>query len=170
MIFQLRHVSMPGMPRVAASFTLSDEERKVLLQWSRGRRTPARLVRRARIVLRAADGWLNTTIARRTWESGRRPWGSGGGGLPRSGRPESRRTRRAGGARRRSSMARSKPRSSVRRHGSGHRPRRIGARGPWRPSCALVPPASGVSGNAMDSSRTWSVLQAQQRPTLRGEA
>ena len=54
---------MPGMPRVAASFTLSDEERKVLLQWSRGRRTPARLVRRARIVLRAADGWLNTTIA-----------------------------------------------------------------------------------------------------------
>ena len=38
MTFQLRHVSMPGMPRVAASFTLSDEERKVLLQWSRGRR------------------------------------------------------------------------------------------------------------------------------------
>ena len=32
-------------------------------KWSRGRRTPTRLVRRARIVLRAADGWLNTAIA-----------------------------------------------------------------------------------------------------------
>ena len=42
---------------------LSDAERTVLRQWSRGRRTPTRLVRRARIVLRAADGWLNTAIA-----------------------------------------------------------------------------------------------------------
>ena len=42
---------------------LSDAERTVLRQWSRGRRTPTRLVRRARVVLRAADGWLNTAIA-----------------------------------------------------------------------------------------------------------
>ena len=42
---------------------LSDAERTVLRQWSRGRRTPTRLVRRARIVLLAADGWLNTAIA-----------------------------------------------------------------------------------------------------------
>ena len=54
---------MPDMPRVAASITLSDAEQAVLRQWSRGRRTPTRLVRRARIVLRAADGWLNTAIA-----------------------------------------------------------------------------------------------------------
>ena len=54
---------MPDMPRVAASIMLSDAERTVLRQWSRGRRTPTRLVRRARIVLRAADGWLNTAIA-----------------------------------------------------------------------------------------------------------
>ncbi len=43
--------------------TVSDEDRTVLLRWSRGRRTPTRLVRRARIVLRAADGWLNQAIA-----------------------------------------------------------------------------------------------------------
>ena len=54
---------MPDMPRVAASIMLSDAERTVLRQWSRGRRTPTRLVRRARIVLRATDGWLNTAIA-----------------------------------------------------------------------------------------------------------
>ncbi len=54
---------MPSMPRAARPVTLSDDDRKVLLQWSKGRRTPARLVRRTRIVLRAADGWLNTAIA-----------------------------------------------------------------------------------------------------------
>jgi len=54
---------MPSMPRVAPTITVSDEDRKVLLRWSRGRSTPTRLVRRAQIVLRAADGWLNQTIA-----------------------------------------------------------------------------------------------------------
>jgi len=51
------------MPRVAPTIIVSDDDRIVLLRWSRGRRTPARLVRRAKIVLRAADGWLNTAIA-----------------------------------------------------------------------------------------------------------
>ena len=51
------------MPRVAPAVTVSDDERIVLLRWSKGRRTPARLVRRAKIVLRAADGWLNAAIA-----------------------------------------------------------------------------------------------------------
>ena len=51
------------MPRVAPPITVSDDERRVLLRWSKGRRTPARLVRRAHIVLRAADGWLNQAIA-----------------------------------------------------------------------------------------------------------
>ena len=51
------------MPRVAPTITVSDNDRIVLLRWSKGRRTPARLVRRAKIVLRAADGWLNAAIA-----------------------------------------------------------------------------------------------------------
>ena len=42
---------MSSMPRVAPIVTVSDEDRIVLLQWSRGRRTPARLVQRAKIVL-----------------------------------------------------------------------------------------------------------------------
>ena len=54
---------MSSMPRVAPIVTVSDEDRIVLMQWSRGRRTPARLVQRAKIVLRAADGWLNKAIA-----------------------------------------------------------------------------------------------------------
>lgn len=54
---------MPSMPRVACPITLSDDQRRVLQRWSKGRRTPARLVRRAQIVLRAADGWLNQAIA-----------------------------------------------------------------------------------------------------------
>ena len=54
---------MSSMPRVAPIVTVSDEDRIVLVQWSRGRRTPARLVQRAKIVLRAADGWLNKAIA-----------------------------------------------------------------------------------------------------------
>ena len=54
---------MLNMARVACSITLSEEERQILRRWSRGRRTPTRLVRRAHIVLRAAEGWLNTAIA-----------------------------------------------------------------------------------------------------------
>ena len=49
--------------RVAVAITLSDEERKTLEKWSRGRSTPARLVQRARIVLAAADGTENIDIA-----------------------------------------------------------------------------------------------------------
>ena len=49
--------------RVAVAITLSEEERVKLLHWSRGRRTPARLVLRARIVLAAAEGKQDKIIA-----------------------------------------------------------------------------------------------------------
>ena len=49
--------------RVAARITLTDEDRQVLERCSRGRSTEARLVLRARIVLLAAEGKDNKTIA-----------------------------------------------------------------------------------------------------------
>jgi transposase len=48
----------------ARQITLTDDERKTLECWSRGRRTPSRLVLRARIVLWAADGTMNKDIAK----------------------------------------------------------------------------------------------------------
>jgi transposase len=50
--------------RVAPTITLSEEDRRTLESWSRGRSTQARLVQRARIVLMAADGVENIDIAR----------------------------------------------------------------------------------------------------------
>jgi len=50
--------------RVAPQIELSDEDRKILLQWSRGRSTPARVVQRAKIVLLAAEGQENKEIAK----------------------------------------------------------------------------------------------------------
>ena len=49
--------------RVAARITLSEEQRATLESWSRGRKTPARLVLRAKIVLHAAAGLENREIA-----------------------------------------------------------------------------------------------------------
>jgi len=49
--------------RVACEILLTEEERKTLTRWSRGRSTPSRLVLRAKIVLRAAEGGLNKDIA-----------------------------------------------------------------------------------------------------------
>lgn len=49
--------------RVAPAITLSEEDRKALESWARGRSTPARQVQRARIVLLAADGMENIDIA-----------------------------------------------------------------------------------------------------------
>jgi transposase len=49
--------------RVAPIITLTAEERTTLQRWSRGRTTPARLVRRAQIVLLAAESWQNKDIA-----------------------------------------------------------------------------------------------------------
>ncbi len=49
--------------RVAAAIELSDEERATLESYARGRSTPARLVLRAKIVLRAAKGKQNKDIA-----------------------------------------------------------------------------------------------------------
>ena len=50
----------------ARQITLTDDERRTLNRWTRGRRTPARLVLRAKIVLLAADGMMNKDIAELT--------------------------------------------------------------------------------------------------------
>jgi transposase len=50
--------------RVAPTVVLTDEQRTTLQRWSRGRATPARLVRRAKIVLLAAEGRENIEIAK----------------------------------------------------------------------------------------------------------
>lgn len=47
----------------ACAIDITEEERTVLQRWSRGRSTPVRLVLRAKIVLLAADGWMNKDIA-----------------------------------------------------------------------------------------------------------
>lgn len=49
--------------RVAPTIQLTPEERDQLLSWARGRSTPFRLVLRAKIILRAADGVQNKQIA-----------------------------------------------------------------------------------------------------------
>jgi transposase len=49
--------------RIAPCITLNDDQRETLQRWARGRSTPARLVVRARIVLAAAEGKENQTIA-----------------------------------------------------------------------------------------------------------
>ena len=50
--------------RIVPTVVLSEEERKALTKWSRGRSTPARLVQRANIVLMAAEEQQNKDIAR----------------------------------------------------------------------------------------------------------
>ncbi len=49
--------------RVAPKVTLNDDDRATLHRWARGRSTPARLVRRAQIVLLAAECKQNIEIA-----------------------------------------------------------------------------------------------------------
>ncbi len=49
--------------RVAQEIKLTKRERTALQRWSRGRKTPARLVERARMILLAAQGKLNQEIA-----------------------------------------------------------------------------------------------------------
>lgn len=49
--------------RLACSIALNETERATLEKWARGQRTPVRLVTRAKIVLLAAQGWLNKDIA-----------------------------------------------------------------------------------------------------------
>lgn len=49
--------------RIAPTITLTNEQTKQLKQWSRGRRTPVRLMQRAKIVLLAAAGDENKSIA-----------------------------------------------------------------------------------------------------------
>jgi transposase-like protein len=49
--------------RVAQSIKLTENEIKTLTKWSRGRRTPTRLMKRAKMVLMAAEGEQDKTIA-----------------------------------------------------------------------------------------------------------
>lgn len=49
--------------RSAVGIDLSEGERTTLVKWSRGKRTQARVVSRAKIVLAAADGKSNKQIA-----------------------------------------------------------------------------------------------------------
>jgi transposase len=49
--------------RVAQPIELTESEIKTLSSWSRGRRTPTRSMKRAKIVLMAAQGEQNKTIA-----------------------------------------------------------------------------------------------------------
>ncbi len=49
--------------RIAPSLQVTETERQQLAQWARGRRTPARLVLRAKIALLAAAGHDNQHIA-----------------------------------------------------------------------------------------------------------
>lgn len=49
--------------RVAQRVELSEKETKTLTSWSRGRLTPTRLMKRAKIVLMAAEGQQDKTIA-----------------------------------------------------------------------------------------------------------
>jgi len=49
--------------RVAQTITLTEEQRRTLTKWARGRSTPSRLVLRAKIVLAAAEGRQNQAIA-----------------------------------------------------------------------------------------------------------
>jgi transposase len=47
----------------APTITVTDDDRKTLTRWSRGRSTPVRLMQRAHIVLLAAEGKMNKDIA-----------------------------------------------------------------------------------------------------------
>ncbi len=49
--------------RIAESITVTDEERVMLQRWARGRRTPVRLMQRAKMILMATDGRQNKEIA-----------------------------------------------------------------------------------------------------------
>ena len=49
--------------RIAQPIELTESEDHTLVGWSRGRRTPTRLMKRAKIVLMAAEGEQNKTIA-----------------------------------------------------------------------------------------------------------
>jgi transposase len=51
--------------RIAQSIELTESENKTLVMWARGRRTAVRVMKRAKIVLLAAKGEQNKTIAER---------------------------------------------------------------------------------------------------------
>ena len=69
--------------RLAQTIKLTEEEAKTLTTWFRGRRTPFRLMRRAKIILMAAEGRENKAIAELSgWVVV--TWAGGVKGLPKS--------------------------------------------------------------------------------------
>lgn len=54
---------MAGRGRPRAVLTVSDDEREVLVRWSKRPKTPHSIAQRARIVLLAADGMSNNEVA-----------------------------------------------------------------------------------------------------------
>ncbi|HHR86149.1 MAG TPA: helix-turn-helix domain-containing protein, partial [Candidatus Acetothermia bacterium] len=52
------------MKHSAKALSLTDEDRRILEGWVRAHSTPQQLVKRARIILLAAEGISNTDIAR----------------------------------------------------------------------------------------------------------
>ena len=71
--------------RRAAQLELTDDERTQFCQWARGRRTPVRLVLRAKVILLAAEGHARTRISPQPWGLVDRPWGSGDSASSRTG-------------------------------------------------------------------------------------
>ena len=54
---------MAGRGRPKALLTVSDEDREVLVRWSKRPKSPHSIAQRARIVLLAADGLSNNEVA-----------------------------------------------------------------------------------------------------------
>lgn len=151
--------------RVAVAIELADEERATLDGYARGRSTPARLVLRAKIVLKAASG-RQTRRSPKTWAHSRRPWASGAIGSPSCASRASRRTRPAEVGRSPSAPRRSptscasrrrkrRPTRAVEhaRHGQGVGGQRLDRRPHL--ACAWAQAASRAD------------LQAEQRPRVR---
>ena len=59
----------PHPPRHAAAIRLSAKQQQILESWARGSHTALHWKHRAQIILEAAAGWSNRTIAQRTQQN-----------------------------------------------------------------------------------------------------
>ena len=82
--------------RIAPSLQVTETERQQLEQWARGRRTPARLVLRAKLALLAAEATTTSTVPS-PWTRVGTPWAGGGTASRPSACPASPRMRHAAG-------------------------------------------------------------------------
>ena len=135
----------------ARQITLTDDERRTLDRWTRGRRTPARLVLRAKIVLLAADEMMNKDIAD-SLATARKRFRCGARGSPNGDWRASKKTRRAADERRKRERE-SPARSSRKRLKKSPPTRRIGVREPWPRRWARRPRWCSASGLPTNSNR-----------------